>query len=166
MKQFLLCTMMCLLALNLAWTQEPVFKVTMNLDSILLGNRFEVSFTLENGQASNFQAPNFEGFNLLGGPNQSSSFSMINGAVTQSITYSYILEPKDIGNFYIMEASIDVDGTSFYTAPLEIVVLPNPDGIIQESRPQQRSFEFFGQPELKAPKQKKKTKKKRKVYRI
>lgn len=157
---------MCLLALNLAWTQEPVFKVTMNLDSVLLGNRFELSFTLENAQATNFQAPSFEGFHLLGGPSQSSNFSMINGAVTQSITYSYILEPKDIGNFYILEASIDADGTSLYTLPLEVVVLPNPDGLIQENRPQQRSFDFFGQPEFKAPKQKKKPKKKRKVYRI
>ncbi|MEM9820256.1 MAG: BatD family protein [Bacteroidota bacterium] len=166
MKRLLSSSVICLFALNLVWAQEPVFKVSMNLDSVFLGNRFKVSFTLENGQAANFQAPTFSEFHLLGGPNQASSFSMINGAVTQSITYSYVLEPKDIGNFYIEAASIDADGTTMYTAPLEVIVISNPDGVIQESQPQPRTFEFFSQPDLKAPSQKKKPKKKRKVYRI
>ena len=76
--------------------QEARFSVEVSTDSILLGNFIEVKFILENAKAGNFTPPEFEDFQVVGGPNHASSYSMINGETTQSTTISYYLEPKDV----------------------------------------------------------------------
>jgi len=174
--------------------EEPQFSVTVSNASVLLGNYIEVTFTLKNSSGSQFEAPKFEGFDIVGGPNQSSSFSMMNGVTTQSISYTYYIKPKEIGNLYVEPAFIDADGTTLETQPIEIVVLDNPDGIIEKpqrrSQPQMDMFQFpsddfFNFPDMdeffKIPgieqiprgnnqeekkEKSKKPKKKRKVYKI
>lgn len=165
----------CALSLNFLFCfsqNEVKFTVEVNTDSILLGNHFEVSFTLENGKGTDFRAPQFEGFNIVGGPNQSSSFSMVNGDVTQSQSYSFYLEPKDIGNYYIEPASIEVDGQIIETAPVEIIAVPNPDGIKQTPKSNRKNESLFREfdfgfptpPEPPTPPAMKK--KKRKTYKL
>jgi hypothetical protein len=94
-------------------------------------NKYEVgeqeNFTIEfkvNANGSNFQPPNFEGFRVLGGPNtsQSSSFDSRNGRST-TLAYSYYLRPQSQGTFKIARASIQVNGQTYYTDPLEITVV-------------------------------------------
>ncbi len=174
--------------------EEPQFSVTVSQASVLLGNYIEVTFTLKNSSGSQFEAPKFEGFDIVSGPNQSSSFSMMNGVTTQSISYTYYIKPKEIGNLYVEPAFIDADGKTLETQPIEIIVLENPDGIIE--KPQRRSQgnmdmfqfpsddffnfpdmdEFFNMPKIeRVPRgnnqeekkeKSKKPKKKRKVYKI
>lgn len=155
------------------------FSVEISNDSILMGNMFKVIFTLAEGQGDDFQAPRFSGFDVISGPNVSSSFSMMNGQTSQTVAYTYYLKPRDIGNYYIEPASIAVDGGILETIPQSVVVVPNPDGIIQGPErqsndpfnfrfemddfpwPQFPSFEF-DMPEFKempkeAPKKKRKT---------
>lgn len=108
---------------------------------------------------------------------------MINGTVSQSVSYSFYLEPKDIGNYFIEPASIFVEGEPLETTPIEILVVPNPEGIIQEDLDKPNpwnNFEFqFGElfPERISPlqpkdkqqvpePQKKSPKKKRKIYKL
>ena len=162
-----------LLFWSIVFAQKVRFTVNVSPSaSVLMGNTVEVQFTLENAGGLNFQPPSFEGFEIVSGPNQSSSFSMINGTTTQSMSYSYYLEPKDIGNYYIEPASIEADGEILTTSPVEVIVELNPDGIIQQPERQQRSntFDFFNMPELKEFRdrvpQEKQPKKKRKIYRI
>ena len=172
----------CFLMSGFIYAQEAKFTVTVSTDSVLLGNYIEVAFTLENAAMEEFQAPVFEGFSIISGPNQSSSFSMMNGKVTQSASYTYYLEPKDIGNYYIAPASVDTGESILETAPIEILVAPNPDGIIQNPQPQNDVFgddffgrndffsrDFFGRDGLDnatPPKPIKKSKKKRKTYKL
>ncbi len=128
---------------------KPVkFTVTVSTDSILMDNYFEVKFVLENADGQNFEAPEFqEHFNVVSGPNFSTSMSMVNGDVTQSMTITYYLEPKEVGNYYIMPASVKAKGEILETAPLEVMVVPNPDGIKQSpQRNGMQSFQFnFGE---------------------
>lgn len=132
MKKILLLVMVAVCCNCLAVAQsEARFTVTVSTDSILLGNYFEVKFTLENAQGEQFEPPAFTDFDVVSGPNTASSFSMVNGKVTQSLSYSYYLEPRDIGNYYILPAAIRVDGKVLETLPLEVMVVPNPDGIRQ-----------------------------------
>ena len=35
-------------------------------------------------------------FQIVSGPNQSSSMSMVNGSISQSLTYSYTLRPRKL----------------------------------------------------------------------
>ena len=169
MKKFILLFSFFLsLQLN---AQEVKILVETSSDSILLGNSFEVRFTIENAEVKNFEPPQFEGFTLVAGPNHSSTFTMVNGDVTRSVSYSYYLEPKDIGNYYIEPAIIDTGEEILETKPIEIIVLANPDGIIQKPNLDRKEFRFFDRGEIRPmfprkPKQKKKTKKKHKVYKI
>ncbi len=169
----------------LVFGQEKSVKFTVEIspDKVLAGNYFEVKFTLENADGKNFEAPDFsEHFNVQSGPNFSSSFSMVNGDVTQSMTVTYYLEPRDIGSYYILPASIEAEGKVLETAPLEVVVAPNPDGIRQQPPKQRDPVQFrwnepfdldFSFPELPSrqsppPPQPEETpkKKKRKTVRI
>ncbi|MEN0003758.1 MAG: BatD family protein [Bacteroidota bacterium] len=188
---FLFVLLCCTYGATVSAQEDSRFTASVTMDSILYGNKFKVTFTLENGQGNAFEAPIFPDFHVVSGPNTSSSFSMMNGTVSQSISYTYLLEPKDIGNYYIEPASIQVDGTTLETAPIEVMVVPNPDGIIQrEERSNDMmspfgNFEFrmdnmlpeeFFAPRTPAPKQEatpdgetpktKKKKKKRKTYKL
>ncbi|TVR89536.1 MAG: hypothetical protein EA411_02110 [Saprospirales bacterium] len=129
MKCLLLTLMLVFLGAE-SQSSEVSFKVEVSTDTILLGNYFEVKFTVENAQP-NFSPPEFTDFDIVGGPNQSSSFSMINGQVRRSASFTYYLKPREEGVFYIDAAAIEVDGKYLETPPVEIFVLPNPDGIIE-----------------------------------
>ncbi|MCG8327823.1 MAG: BatD family protein [Chitinophagales bacterium] len=127
---------------SLTAQESPVFTVTISSDSILMGNMIKVAFTLENGDGNDFQAPGFGEFDVVSGPNISNSFSMINGDVKQSIAYTYYIQPRDIGNYYIEPASIAVGGEVLETIPYEVIVVPNPDGIIQQPDTGHDPFNF------------------------
>lgn len=178
MKSRIFAMVFALLCVGALSAQEEArFTIEISSDSVLLGNYFEVKFTLENAKGSNFEPPAFGEFLLRGGPNTASSMTMVNGEVSQTITYSYYLEPKDIGNFWVEPASIMVEDQVLETEPVEVVVFPNPDGIKQEI-PQRHHFEFrmddfsFPMPKLQmpegeeAPKEQKNKKKKRKTVRL
>ena len=189
MKKYLALSFLCLGLFSTIVAQDEVkFSVTVSSEEVLLGNYIEVSFSLENASAKNFEAPAFEGFDIVSGPNQSSSFSMVNGVTTQSMSYTYYVKPREVGTFYIEPSFIEAGDENLSTQPIEIKVLENPDGIIQKPQrrqsPQMDFFnfqkddffdfptdEFFNFPKRKMPRQEegaepKKKNKKRKVYRI
>ncbi len=115
---------------SLAQDASVRFTVRVSPDSILLDNVFEVTFTLENAKGSRFEAPDLtEHFRVVSGPNSSTSMRIVNGELSQSMTVSYFLEPRDIGSFYILPASVEADGMVLETPPLEVLVAPNPGGI-------------------------------------
>lgn len=173
MKKIILLTAFISLSLT-AWSQEVSFTVNVQPDTLLLDNQLQVSFKLENGNSQDFTPPTFEDFSIVAGPNMSSSMIMTNGTVSQSITYSYYLEAKEAGVFFIPPAKIETEDGTLFTEPLEIIVLPNPDGIIQKNPGSNNSFgwdtDFFRMPEFRmpdAPKEKKvPKKKKRKTYKL
>ncbi len=123
--------------------QESKFKIEVSADTLLAGNYFELKFTIEDMDGK-FEAPDLSDFDIVGGPNTSSSFSMINGNVSQSSSYSYYLKPRDIGVYTIPPAFVLADSDTLATMPIDIYVIPNPDGIIQQpNRPSQRYEDFF-----------------------
>ncbi len=93
---------------------------------VSVGERFRLTYQV-NTRPSNFTAPNFQGFILLSGPNQSSSTSMqiINNrtTVTESFTYSYVLEATTEGSFIIIPATIKAEGDTYTSNPLTINVV-------------------------------------------
>ena len=157
MKKLELFVFALVLSLGLQ-AQDARFTVEISTDSILMGNYFEVKFTLENASGNNFSAPDFMDFNIIGGPNTSSSMSFMNGEMTQSISYTYYLEPKDIGSYYIQPASIETGGDILETIPMEVMVVPNPEGLKQMPRQREQRHSFFDDfwndmPQFEAPPQ-------------
>jgi len=101
------------------------------------------------------------------------SFSLINGVSTQSVSYTYFLEPKAIGVFYIQPASIESGGEVLETLPIQIKVAPNPDNIKQEPERNTSRFRFgwddfdlMPEPVKPAPKTEPAPAKKRKTTRL
>jgi len=119
------------LALSCNILSSQSFTIEVSSDSILIGNYIEVSFRIENLEGK-FEAPSFEGFTILSGPNLSSSMQFINGAASSSKTYSYYIQPKEIGLYTITPAYLDTEGSTLETDPTEINVYPNPNKIIEE----------------------------------
>ena len=110
-----------------AWTtmaQNPSFTASVDKNSVSLGEQFELTFTLGGTTAGgNFAAPPFTDFLVASGPNQSTSMQFVNGTITSSISYSYLLQPKAEGRFTIGPATIDFGGKKLQTQPIVIEVI-------------------------------------------
>ena len=152
---------------------QSEFMVTVSNDSILLGNYFQATFTLKNQSGQDFHPPSFKDYEIVSGPNQSMSSTFINGEMSQTISYSYLLRPKEIGTYYIEPADIQTESGILETVPIEINVFPNPDNIQQDIPNQRESFDpfekFNGFDLFEFPSRKEnleKKKKKRRVYKI
>lgn len=130
--------------------QEIEFSVSLSADTIELNNRLEVTFTLKNAQGARFEPPQFEGFRLLAGPNTSSQFSIVNGKTSSSVSYSYILEPLEEGQYYIQPAFIDAGGKTLETALREVWVVPGGKAPAEENR-NTRPGESFEKPAPRRP---------------
>lgn len=108
------------------------FSVRVSTDSVLMDNTFQVAFSLENTAGDNFQAPDLSlYFDVISGPNVSTSMQLLNGQMSQSVSYTYYLRPRETGLFFIEAASIETPEGYLETLPVEIIVVPNPDGIRQ-----------------------------------
>ncbi|MCX6276916.1 MAG: BatD family protein [Bacteroidetes bacterium] len=77
------------------------------------GETFTLVYTL-NSQGSGFQGPRIQSFDLLSGPNTSTSSSIrsVNGRTTMTITYSftYLLQANREGTFDIPAATVTANG--------------------------------------------------------
>ena len=145
--------------------EEAKFTCTVSQKDVLLGNYVEVEFTLHGAQGGKLTPPDWAGFDIVNGPNQSSSISIINGKTTATLSYTWYIEPRDTGTFVIPTARIEVDGRELTTEPVEIRVFPNPDSIIEKPEKRRPSaLDFFGREELPEPSVL--PKKKRKTWRI
>lgn len=123
------------------------FSASASQTEILLGNYIEVEFKLENASGAKFSAPDWAaaGFIVRGGPNQSSSFSMINGKTSSSVSYTYFVEPRDTGTLTIPAVSIKANGETVSTAPIAVRVFDNPDGVIETPQPKEH-YDIWGRP--------------------
>jgi len=98
-------------------------KFDANVSKTRLGinERLRIDFEM-NKDGDNFNPPNFEGFRVVGGPNQAVSNSWINGKRSYSKTYSYFLAPQSKGNLKIGQATIEIDGQTYKTLPIDVQV--------------------------------------------
>ena len=114
--------------------QEIIAFAECSPDTLYLNNVGEVRFVIENNNDVKFIAPHMEMCNIISGPNHSSSFSMINGNVSQSLTISYLVKPEEVGEIEIGSATFSDGENEYVTNPLFLMILPNPDGIKQKPR--------------------------------
>lgn len=131
------------------WAVFPAFadeEVTFEANSpltVAVGGAFRVEFSLNaKPDDGTFQAPSFEGFDVLAGPAEStgSSIQIINGSMTKSVshTYTYVLLPQAAGTVTIGSAEVKVDGKTYRTQQLPIEVVDEGDGGRSQQRQQQQ----------------------------
>ena len=112
--------------------EEVTFEANSPL-TVAVGGAFRVEFSLNaKPDKGSFQAPSFEGFDVLAGPAEStgSSIQFINGTMTKSVshTYTYVLLPQSAGTVTIGAAEVKVDGRTYRTRELPIEVVDEGDG--------------------------------------
>ena len=80
-----------------------------------------------NTKAENFKSPNFNGLQVLSGPNPStqSSYSFVNGKSqsSSSTTYSFYLKAVKEGAYNIGPAAITVNGKTITSKPYQLKVV-------------------------------------------
>tara|TARA_B100000242_G_scaffold294029_1_gene274293 strand:- start:1256 stop:3010 length:1755 start_codon:yes stop_codon:yes gene_type:complete len=118
MKRIL--TLICLLVINFSFSQIK-FEAEVSKTNLGVNENLRVDFKM-NKDGDNFNPPSFDGFSVVGGPNQSVSNSWINGVRSFSKTYSYFLSPLKKGKYTIGQASIEIDGDIYKTMPVQIQV--------------------------------------------
>jgi uncharacterized membrane protein len=122
MKLYTLIFTVLVLSINFVYS-ETKFYTQLSSNTVLVGDRLEVSFVLENVGGSNFKSPSFKGFSVLSGPNRSQSTQWVNGVTNSSTTFSYILSADVAGKFTINSAYITVDGKRMHTKPVTVTVV-------------------------------------------
>ena len=118
MKRIL--TLICLLVINFSFSQIK-FEAEVSKNNLGVNENLRVDFKM-NKDGDNFNPPSFDGFSVVGGPNQSVSNSWINGVRSFSKTYSYFLSPVKKGKYTIGQASIEIDGDIYKTMPIQVKV--------------------------------------------
>ena len=101
--------------------QNIEFRADVSKNTLGANERVRIEFTM-NKNGDNFTPPSFDDFVVIMGPSQFVSESWFNGVRSFSKTYNYILQPKAKGKFTIGQASIDIDGRTYKTAPIAITV--------------------------------------------
>ena len=117
--------MLLLAAFAPAAAQEMSFKAQVDRPSVGMGEQFTLTLVLTNaGRAGgqNLQLPNMSKFFILSGPNQSTSVQIVNGAMSSTVAYAYVLQPREPGTHTIGAASIEAGGTVLRTDPIDIEV--------------------------------------------
>ncbi len=169
MKYILTYLIIFYLGLSSSLAQEEGFYVELQSDTILAGNVIQVSF-IANNVTGKFEAPDLEGLNVINGPNTSTSMSMVNGAVTQYASYSYGIYVEEVGEVFIPPAYLVTEEGTLESDPANVIILPNPEGIIEQPPSQSRFYQFGFPNHYQNKKEKKREikskKKKRKLKKI
>lgn len=127
------------------YAQDVVFSAAASAGKIGIEDQVQVQYTIRDAQDLQSLGPQQEisnDFHIVGGPYQSSgtNVSIVNGKMTQSqsLTVTYILQPKRKGKLTIPSAiARDAKGDTYQSnnIPLEVV-----DGSLARQRQQQRGY--------------------------
>ena len=120
--KFYISLFICLLSISLV-AQEATLKAKISKNKLGVNQRLRIEFSIDKQGGDNFSPPNFTNFKVVGGPSQSVSQSWINGKVTFSQSYTYIIQPKRKGAFSIASASIKIGGKFIKSEPVKVIVL-------------------------------------------
>ncbi len=122
-KQYIL-----LLLLWLGFFQVSAQDIIFKLDApgqAEQDSKIFLRYTLYNAKGDNFKFPDkVAGFDILMGPSVSFSQAMVNGELTTSTTYTYVVQPNKPGTYALPVASVSIDGKQYKSESRQIEVLP------------------------------------------
>lgn len=116
------------------------FDASVSKTSLGINERLRVDFTM-NEDGDNFSPPAFEGFRVVGGPNQAVSYSWMNGKKSFNKSFSYFLMPLKKGTLVIKQASIEIEGKIYKTAPIKVTITNAVQEEVNPYNPQQKMGE-------------------------
>jgi hypothetical protein len=105
--------------------QDGSFTASADPTIVASGEQFQLTFTFSGSDVNsvrNLKAPDFNQFVVISGPNQSTNMQWINGQMSASVAYSYILYARQTGKFTIGSASIEYKGKTLKSNAIQIEV--------------------------------------------
>jgi hypothetical protein len=112
------------------------FTASVDKTTLSLDDQLALTCTVE-GQMRSVPEPtlpSLEGFQVYSS-GRSQQFSLINGQVSASVTFNYILQPTTVGKHTIGSAEVTLDGQIYRTQPIEVEVL---EGRVPTSTPSEQ----------------------------
>ncbi len=124
MVKYLFITVLLLALSGAACAQDIDFIAAVNKDKLPINDRLELTLTVVGSQnVGSPEMPVLNGFEILSS-GSSSQFSFVNGVMSASKTFTYLLLPTQEGSLTIDPARIEIDGEVYETQPIIIEVLP------------------------------------------
>lgn len=102
--------------------QDASLVATVSKNKLGVNERLKIEYSINKQGADNFKEPNFTNFKIVGGPSQSISQSWINGKISFSQSYTYIIQPKAKGEFNLPPATIEINGKTIQSNTIKIIV--------------------------------------------
>jgi len=98
------------------------FTASLDRDTITLGESATLSLAFEGAQPRNVPSPQVAGLQITQA-GTSQNVSIINGAMSSTVTVTFSVTPQRVGEFTIPVLAADVNGQQLSTAPLKLTVL-------------------------------------------
>jgi hypothetical protein len=98
------------------------FKASVDKNVVELGDRIVLTYSID-GDGSNFRAPRFNDFKIVGGPSQSNNIQIINGKMSRQFSITYVLEATKEGKFTLPSATISSNGKDLTSNTVQISVV-------------------------------------------
>ena len=105
--------------------EDIIISANADRQEVTLDGQVTLTITVS-GNASNIPNPNIpelKGFTAYSS-GRSQNLSIINGQVSSSISFNYILVPNNTGEYSLGPFSIDYKGKTYSAGPINIKVLP------------------------------------------
>ena len=119
-KFLILCFFICK---NNICEAQTKFYATATPKQAAKNEYITYKLTIENGNGdASVSPPSFSGFKVVGGPSQETMVNTVNGVSTQSVSLTYILQPKTSGTFKLFEGVAYVGGQKLESNTVQIVV--------------------------------------------
>lgn len=142
MKRKLIFISLLFLSCWIARADEPVRFSASAPSTVIVDKPFQLVYSV-NATGKDLKAPDFNNFEVLAGPFQStsSSYQIINGKTSSSVSvsYTYTLQAGKTGTYSVPPASIMVDGQKYSSNGLSIKVLPDDGSAPNNSSSKQSS---------------------------
>ncbi|MFH1782857.1 MAG: BatD family protein [Candidatus Omnitrophota bacterium] len=107
------------------YAQDISIEASVNKNEIALDEEIILTIVI-NGSITNIPEPelsNMASFGYYSG-GRSQNISIINGKISSSVSFNYVLVPNDEGSFQIGPFTIDYKGNSYSTNSIEVRVKP------------------------------------------
>jgi hypothetical protein len=123
MKKIIISLFYVLFIISFLNAENVSLSSEVNKKTVALDDNIVLTVTVS-GDAKDIPQPNIpqiDGFTIYSS-GRSQNISIINGKVSSSLTYNYVLNPKSIGKYSIGAITVNYKGQNYSTQPIQVEV--------------------------------------------
>ncbi len=130
-KSFLLKRVVLLFLLfvsSTSWAAEPSIQAYVDRDTVPVDETLSLQIEIEGGGAlSSPDIPALGHFDVVG-RSSGSSVEVVNGVMSLTKTFSYVLSPRNVGEYFIGPIKVHIEGKEYTAAPIRVKVVEGTKG--------------------------------------